>query len=66
MNDVSVIDHFLNIFSIYIDSGFGLLRGEVAYLKDIAAESGLAHRAVVDGQRVASIYRRSVVLVSGR
>jgi len=32
MNDVSVIDHFLNIFSRYIDSGFGLLRGEVAFL----------------------------------
>jgi len=32
MNDVSVIDHFLNVFSRYIDSGFGLLRGEVAYL----------------------------------
>ncbi|WP_438307813.1 P-type conjugative transfer protein TrbL [Burkholderia pseudomallei] len=32
MNDVSVIDRFLNIFSTYIDSGFGLLRGEVAFL----------------------------------
>ena len=32
MNDVSIIDHFLNVFSRYIDSGFGLLRGEVAYL----------------------------------
>jgi len=32
MNDVSIIDHFLNVFSTYIDSGFGLLRGEVAYL----------------------------------
>ncbi|MBS1157620.1 MAG: TrbL/VirB6 plasmid conjugal transfer protein [Proteobacteria bacterium] len=32
MNDVSIIDHFLNVFSHYIDSGFGLLRGEVAYL----------------------------------
>ena len=32
MNDVSVIDHFLNVFSRYIDSGFGLLRGEVAFL----------------------------------
>ena len=27
MNDVSIIDHFLNVFSTYIDSGFGLLRG---------------------------------------
>jgi type IV secretion system protein TrbL len=32
MNDVSIIDHFLNVFSAYIDSGFGLLRGEVAFL----------------------------------
>ncbi|AGH83650.1 P-type conjugative transfer protein TrbL [Ralstonia pseudosolanacearum] len=32
MNDVSVIDRFLNVFSTYIDSGFGLLHGEVAFL----------------------------------
>lgn len=32
MNDLSVIDHFLDVFSRYIDSGFGLLRGEVAFL----------------------------------
>jgi type IV secretion system protein TrbL len=32
MNDLGVIDHFLNVFSLYIDSGFGLLRGEVAFL----------------------------------
>jgi len=32
MNDLSVIDHFLNIFSQYIDSGFGLLGGEVGFL----------------------------------
>jgi type IV secretion system protein TrbL len=32
MNDISVIDHFLQVFSHYIDSGFGLVRGEVAYL----------------------------------
>lgn len=34
--------------------------------KDIAAETGLAHRPVADGQRVAGIYRRSVMLASGR
>jgi type IV secretory pathway VirD2 relaxase len=34
--------------------------------KDIAAETGLEHRPVADGQRVAGIYRRSVVLASGR
>ncbi len=32
MNDVTIIDQFLNTFSTYIDSGFGLLRGEVAFL----------------------------------
>jgi len=32
MNDVSIIDHFLNVFSTYIDSGFGLLHDEVAFL----------------------------------
>src|SRR2546427_3800005 len=30
--------------------------------KDIAAETGLEHRPVSDGQRVAGIYRRSVML----
>jgi type IV secretion system protein TrbL len=32
MNDVSVIDRFLEVFGLYIDSGFGLLGGEVAFL----------------------------------
>src|SRR5690348_17522876 len=32
MNDLSVIDRFLAVFSKYIDSGFGLLHGEVMYL----------------------------------
>ncbi|WP_213927822.1 relaxase/mobilization nuclease and DUF3363 domain-containing protein, partial [Serratia marcescens] len=32
----------------------------------IAADSGLEHRHVTDGQRVAGIYRRSVILASGR
>src|SRR5690606_40805818 len=32
MNDISVIDRFLSVFSSYIDSGFGLLGGEVAFL----------------------------------
>ncbi|KHK52066.1 type VI secretion protein [Ralstonia sp. A12] len=33
---------------------------------DIAAETGLEHRVVADGQRVAGVYRRSVMLASGR
>ena len=28
----TIIDRFLNIFSTYIDSGFGPLQGEVAFL----------------------------------
>lgn len=32
MNDMTVIDHFLDVFSRYIDSGFGLLQGKVAFL----------------------------------
>ena len=34
--------------------------------QDIAAETGLEHRLVADGQRVAGTYRRSVMLASGR
>ena len=32
MNDTGVIDTFLGVFTNYIDSGFGLLGGEVAFL----------------------------------
>ena len=32
MSDLGVIDHFLQIFSTYIDSGFGLLKPEVSFL----------------------------------
>ncbi len=32
MNNVGIVDTFLNTFTTYIDSGFGLLKGEVAYL----------------------------------
>ncbi|WP_295380746.1 P-type conjugative transfer protein TrbL [uncultured Pseudacidovorax sp.] len=32
MNDVGTIDRFLDVFSHYIDSGFGLLQGEVRFL----------------------------------
>ena len=34
--------------------------------KDIAADIGLEHRPVAAGQRVAGIYRRSVMVASGR
>ncbi|WP_368565957.1 P-type conjugative transfer protein TrbL [Pseudoxanthomonas sp. UTMC 1351] len=32
MEDLGVIDRFLNVYARYIDSGFGLLGGEVAFL----------------------------------
>lgn len=35
MNNVNVIDRFLETFIRYIDSGFGLLTGEVAFLTSI-------------------------------
>ncbi|TFY87722.1 DUF3363 domain-containing protein [Pseudomonas nabeulensis] len=34
--------------------------------RDIAAETGLEHRPVTDGQRVVGIFRRSIMLASGR
>ncbi|HEY1145411.1 MAG TPA: P-type conjugative transfer protein TrbL, partial [Allosphingosinicella sp.] len=35
MNDLNVIDRFLDAFIRYIDSGFGLLGGDVAFLTSI-------------------------------
>src|ERR1700761_8503020 len=32
MSGVGIIDQFLNVFTTYIDSGFGLLKPEVAFL----------------------------------
>ncbi len=32
MDDVGVIDQFTNVYGQYIDTGFGLLRGEVSFL----------------------------------
>src|SRR5260370_8272388 len=34
-NDLAVIDRFLDIFSRYIDSGFGLISGDVGFLVKI-------------------------------
>ena len=31
-NDVGIIDHFLDVFSQYINSGFGLISGDVGFL----------------------------------
>lgn len=35
MNGVAVIDQFLNVFTTYIDSGFGLLKPEIAFLSAV-------------------------------
>jgi type IV secretion system protein TrbL len=35
MNDLSIVDQFTTVFSTYIDSGFGLLKGDVANLSAI-------------------------------
>ena len=32
MHGTGVIDHFLDVFTTYIDSGFGLLRPEIAWV----------------------------------
>ena len=32
MDDLAIIDRFTETFSRYIDSGFGLIKGEVGYL----------------------------------
>lgn len=44
------------------------LRGRelAAAAQTIAAETGLEHRPVADGERVSGVYRRSVMLASGR
>ena len=33
MNDLNVIDQFMQAFITYIDSGFGLLGGDVSFLR---------------------------------
>ena len=48
MNDVTVIDRFLDTFSRYIDSGFGLLHGEVAFLTATLVVSPSTHLASQD------------------
>lgn len=37
-----------------------------AVAKKIAGETGLQHHVVQDGERISGIYRRSVMLASGR
>ena len=41
MGGTGVIDEFLEIFTRYIDSGFGLLHGEVAFIATTLTASGI-------------------------
>lgn len=62
MGDLNVIDQFTQTFIRYVDSGFGLLNGEVAFLTTILVGidvtlAGL-HWALDDGNVVARLIRK--------
>jgi len=72
MDNVSVIDRFLDVFSRYIDSGFGLLAGEVAFLTGtlVAIDMTLAglfwamgHAAGGSGDDVMARFLRKILYV---
>src|ERR1700724_290458 len=46
MGGTGVIDRFLEVFTRYIDSGFGLLNGEVAFLATTLAAIDIALAAI--------------------
>src|SRR3981081_1408550 len=46
MGGTGVIDHFLEVFTRYIDSGFGLLGGEVAFLATTLAAIDITLAAI--------------------
>ena len=48
MNDIGVIDRFLDVFSRYIDSGFGLLGGEVVFLASTLVVIDVPDRAAAE------------------
>lgn len=63
MDDLGVIDRFTAVFIRYIDSGFGLLRGDVAFLTTILisidiALAGLAWAMDERGNVVASLIKK--------
>jgi type IV secretion system protein TrbL len=63
MSDLSVIDHFTDVFSHYIDSGFGLLGGEVSFLSStlVAIDivlAGLAWAMRSEEHALAALTRR--------
>src|SRR5260370_7022698 len=48
-NDLAVIDRFLDIFSRYIDSGFGLISGDVGFLVKVLIGIGVVVGALAWG-----------------
>lgn len=63
MDDLGIIDRFTAVFIRYIDSGFGLLRGDVAFLTTILisidiALAGLAWAMDERGNVVASLLKK--------
>ena len=49
--NTGVIDQFLNTFTTYIDSGFGLLSGEVAFLATTLVVIDVTIAAELDASR---------------
>jgi type IV secretion system protein TrbL len=65
-NDIAVIDRFLDIFSRYIDSGFGLIAGDVGFLVKvlIGIDAALAALAWAAGEdEVIQAFARKVLYV---
>ncbi|MEE3624125.1 P-type conjugative transfer protein TrbL [Nitrospirillum sp. BR 11752] len=65
-NDVSVIDHFLTVFSRTIDGGFGLIAGDVGYLVTvlIGIDGTLAGLAWATGEDdVIHVFAKKVLAV---
>src|SRR5262245_50624404 len=63
MDDINIIDRFTAVFLRYIDSGFGLLRADVAFLTTILisidiALAGLAWAMDERGNAVASLLKK--------
>jgi type IV secretion system protein TrbL len=67
MGGPGVIDHFLGVFTSYIDSGFGLLRPDVAYLTStlVAIDitlAGLFWALAADEDAIARLIRKTLYI----
>ena len=67
MGGTGVIDHFLEVFTSYIDSGFGLLRPDVAYLTStlVAIDitlAGLFWALAADEDVIARLIRKTLYI----